>query len=403
LISFIHYTRKYLKKSFMAFDSVVINRFMLQLVLFTGYNAELQFYLHLGIIKWGDKMDALKLPWEREGNYCDDKTLIEFGRSIINCEADEIVKAGHRMGYEFIKAARAIYECEGRLIVVGVGKSGLIGRKIAATFASLGTPSFFMHAGEALHGDLGMACREDVALFISNSGTTNEITGILPYFKRMGSVVIAITGGLDSPLAKSAEIVLDSSVEREADTLNLAPTTSTTLQLVIGDVLSGMVTKLRGLNKEDFALFHPGGSLGKRLLTHVSEVMYKRDRLPLVSEEASVREALFEMTKKGFGATCIINNAGELVGIFTDGDLRRLLEKKGNSAIDGVISDAMTRDPITIAPGKLAAEAAHIMEQREITVLIVTDADDSVNKVIPIGLLQLHDLYVKGESPLRGK
>ena len=347
-------------------------------------------------------MNALKLPLDREGNYCDDNTLIEFGRSIIDCEAKELVKAGRRMGDEFVKAARAIYECEGRLIVIGVGKSGLIGRKIAATFASLGTPSFFLHAGEALHGDLGMVCRDDVALFVSNSGATNEIIGILPYFKRMGSVVIAITGDPDSPLAGCAEIVLDSNVEREADMLNLAPTTSTTLQLVYGDALAGMVTKLRGIKKEDFALFHPGGTLGKRLLTHVSEVMYKGDRLPLVHEGSSVREALFEMTKKGFGATCIINDTGELVGIFTDGDLRRLLEKSGSSAIDGAISHAMTRNPITITPGKLAAEAAHIMEQREITVLIVTDSEGGADKKIPIGLLQLNDLYIKGESPLRG-
>jgi arabinose-5-phosphate isomerase len=162
-----------------------------------------------------------------------------------------------------------------------------------------------------------------------------------------------------------------------------------------------MVTKLRGIEKEDFALFHPGGALGKRLLTHVSEVMYKEDRLPLISEEANVREALFEMTKKGFGATCIINDVGELVGIFTDGDLRRLLERKGSSAIDGRITLAMTRNPITIPPSKLAAEAAHIMEQREITVLIVTEESDSTNSKIPIGILQLHDLYIKGESPLR--
>jgi len=348
-------------------------------------------------------MSVLKLPWEREGNHCDDKSLIEFGRSVIECEANELIKAGSRMGNEFIKAARTIYECDGRLIVVGVGKSGLIGRKIASTFASLGTPSFFLHAGEAIHGDLGMACREDVALFISNSGSTNEIIGVLPYFKRIGSVVIAITGSSDSPLAGSADIVLDSHIEREADMLNLAPTASTTLQLVIGDALAGMVTKLRGLKKEDFALFHPGGALGKRLLTHVSEVMCKGDRMPLVSEEASVREALFEMTKKGFGATCIINNAGELIGIFTDGDLRRLLERYGSSAIDGSITKAMTRNPVTIAPDKLAAEAAHIMEQREITVLIVTEDTDSVNNKIPIGILQLHELYIKGESPLRGK
>ncbi|MCL1940726.1 MAG: KpsF/GutQ family sugar-phosphate isomerase [Synergistaceae bacterium] len=347
-------------------------------------------------------MSDLELPGEDGGNHCGDEPLIEFGRSVIECEAEELVKAGRRVGAEYVKAARAIYECAGRLIVVGVGKSGLIGRKIAATFASLGTPSFFLHAGEALHGDLGMACREDIALFISNSGATNEIIGILPYFKRMGSVVIAITGGRDSPLAESADILLDSHVEREADGLNLAPTASTTLQLVIGDVLAGMVTKLRGVKKEDFARFHPGGALGKRLLTRVSEVMCKGDRLPVVSEGASVMEALFEMTKKGFGATCVVNNAGELVGIFTDGDLRRLLEKNGNSAIDGVISEAMTRGPLTIAPNKLAAEAAYIMEQREITVLIVTEPD-AANSKIPLGILQLHDLYIKGESPLRGK
>lgn len=339
-------------------------------------------------------MPELKLPWERRGDDCAADELMELGRSVFKDESDELLAASSRMGKEYIDAARMIYEARGRTVLVGIGKSGLVGRKIAATLASLGTPTLFLHAAEGIHGDLGMVCREDVGIFVSNSGSTNEILAVIPYFKRIGAKIIAITGGMDSPLANNADIVLNSHVTREADTLNLAPTNSTTVQLVIGDVLSVMVTRLRGLKKEDFALFHPGGALGRQLLTRVADVMSTGEQIPRVGENATVREALFEITQKGFGCTCVINDDGALMGIFTDGDLRRLLERDGVGAIDARVANAMTKTPKTITPDKLAAEAAHIMEDSEITALIVVDGSR------PIGLVQLHELYMKGQSPL---
>ncbi|NLK30172.1 MAG: KpsF/GutQ family sugar-phosphate isomerase, partial [Aminobacterium colombiense] len=279
---------------------------------------------------------------------------------------------------------------KGRLVVIGMGKSGLIGRKIAATLASLGTPSFFLHAAEASHGDLGMVCREDVGLFISNSGKTKEVVALLPFFRRLGAPVISITGGISSPLAKNSDIVLNSSVSREADPLNLAPTSSTTVQLAIGDALAGMVTELRGLEEDDFALFHPGGALGRRLLTKVEDVMGSGDKLPVVIEHVKVSDALFEMTSKGYGATLIVDEEGKLAGIFTDGDLRRLIERCGVECLESDVSSAMTKNPVTLEAGRLAAEAVHIMEEREISVLIVAKAGK------PIGIIHLHELLKAG-------
>jgi len=273
---------------------------------------------------------------------------------------------------------------------VGMGKSGLIGRKIAATLASLGTPSFFLHAAEASHGDLGMVCREDVGLFISNSGQTREVLEVLPFFRRIGASVIAMAGNAESRLAREADLFINTGVDKEADPLGLAPTTSTTLQLAVGDALACMVTELRGLHKEDFALFHPGGSLGKRLLLRVRDVMATGEDVPRISLEASVREALFEITSKGYGATTVVSDSDKIAGIFTDGDLRRLLEDRGVGGLDLFIEEVMTKSPMTIGPDKLAAEAIHIMEEKEISCLLV-EKDGRL-----CGIVHLHDLLKAG-------
>ncbi|NCC58833.1 MAG: KpsF/GutQ family sugar-phosphate isomerase, partial [Synergistales bacterium] len=329
------------------------------------------------------------LPWEREGRCLSDEQLLEAGRGILRSEAAEIERAANRVGMELVKAARIIHSCRGRLVVAGMGKSGIIGRKIAATLASLGTPSFFLHAAEGSHGDLGMVCRDDAALILSKSGTTAEVVSILPHFRRLGAPIIAVTGGMKSPLAQNADVVIDSSVLSEAgilaystpadgsqadeDALNLAPLCSTTLQLAIGDALAGMVTELRGLRPEDFALFHPGGALGRRLLTRIRDVMATGEKLPVVGLSVSVSDALFEMTSKGYGATIIVDDRGDLAGVFTDGDLRRLIAKRGVECLSCEVSGAMITSPVVITPEKLAVEAVRIMEQKEISAIIVVE------------------------------
>ncbi len=332
----------------------------------------------------------MSLPADRECPVLDDDRLVEIGRQVIEDEATALRRAAERAGSEMARAARIVQGCRGRLVISGLGKSGHIGRKIAATLASLGTPSFFLHAAEAAHGDLGMVRREDVALLISQSGRTSEVVGLIPFFRRLGAPVLAITGDLQSPLAQGADIVLDASVEREADPLNLAPTSSTTVQLALGDALAGMVTEMRCLRREDFAMFHPAGSLGRRLLLRVSEIMGTGDRLPLVSQGVSVQEALFEITSKNYGATSVVDENGCLVGIFTDGDLRRLIERQGVSALSETIRDVMTVSPKTIGSESLAVEAVRIMQDMEISVLVVSDDER------PVGMVHLHELLQAG-------
>ena len=305
-------------------------------------------------------------------------------------EADEILNSAKNLSIEMVRAAREIYSCKGRVVVVGLGKSGHVGRKISATLASLGTPSFFLHAAEASHGDLGMVREEDIGLFISNSGASSEIVALLPHFRRTGAGLIAITGSLASPLAENADIVINAHVSNEGDPLHLAPMSSTTLELVLGDALATMVTILRGLKREDFALFHPGGSLGRKLLTRVRDVMGKGDNLPVVMEGVTVKDALFVITGKGYGATCITDSNGKLTGVFTDGDLRRLMERLGNEAFTAKIDDAMTRNPKTITPDALAAEAVRIMEHNEISVLIAVEGGK------PVGIIHIHELLKAG-------
>lgn len=319
-----------------------------------------------------------------------DSELLDIGRDILREEARAIERTASQIGGELADAARLIAGCDGRVVVTGLGKSGLVGRKIAATFASLGIPAFFLHAAEGIHGDLGMVCSEDVGLFISNSGETAELIALIPYFRRIGAKVIGMTGKAASLLAQNSDIVLDSSVLREAEPLGLAPTSSTTVQMALGDALAGITTSLHGLKPEDFAIYHPGGSLGKKLLLRVCDLMGSCEAMPLTPLEASVKDALFDITSKGYGSTIVVDDSGELKGIFTDGDLRRLLERHGVAAMELPVSKGMTEKPRTTSPGKLATEAMHIMEELEISVLVVVEE----NK--PVGIIHLHEILKAG-------
>ncbi len=335
-------------------------------------------------------MTTVTLPSDRQPEKLDDAKLLETGRDVLRHEARELERAADRFGNELVAAARLIESCKGRIIVSGIGKAGHIGRKVSATLSSLGTPSFFIHASEAAHGDLGMVRHEDVALLISHSGKTAEIVALLPFFRRIGAPVIAISGDGTSPLAQGADIYLSSAIDREADPLNLAPTSSTTLQLAIGDALGSMVTLLRGLKKEDFALFHPAGSLGKRLLLRVADVMGKGQQIPIVQEHTLVQDALFEITSKNYGATTVVDSQGKLTGIFTDGDLRRLIAKDGIGCLTYPVGQVMIQEPKTISPDQLAAEAVRIMEKSEISVLV------AVQEGCPVGVIHIHELLQHG-------
>ena len=334
---------------------------------------------------------SMTLPSDRKAEELSDEALLNAGRAVLRHEAEELIRACDRFGIELVQAARKIEACKGRIIVSGIGKAGHIGRKVAATLSSLGTPSFFLQASEAAHGDLGMVRHEDVALLISHSGKTAEVVALLPFFRRIGAPVIAISGDSHSPLALGADIFLSSAIEREADPLNLAPTSSTTLQLAVGDALGAMVTLLRGLKKEDFALFHPAGTLGKKLLLRVCDVMGTCGSLPIVPEDTLVKDALFEITSKNYGATTVVDAEGVLVGIFTDGDLRRLIAKEGIGCLERPVRDVMIRSPRTISPDALAAEAVRVMEKLEISVIIVVD---EANK--PVGMIHIHELLQSG-------
>lgn len=331
-----------------------------------------------------------ELPWERSERHCSDEELLDIGRQLLLAEAESIADAAVRLGNELVQASRMISRCRGRVVVSGLGKSGHICRKLAATFASLGIPSFFLHAAEGAHGDLGMVCREDVGLFISNSGETREVVELIPHFRRIGAGVIGMTGNARSQLAEQSDIWLDCSVKREADPLGLAPTSSTAVQMAVGDAMAGIATHLQGLQKEDFALFHPGGALGRRLLLRVADLMGKGEGLPLVRVGDTVSTALFEITSKGYGATIVANEKDELVGIFTDGDLRRLLEKGKEAVLDTPIEQAMTHNPRTITADRLAVEAMRVMEELEISVIVVLDEQQ------PVGILHLHEILKAG-------
>jgi arabinose-5-phosphate isomerase len=319
-----------------------------------------------------------------------DSDLQRAARDVLNLEAEAIVELATRIGPEFDRACRLLLECQGRVVVVGMGKSGHIGGKIASSLASTGTPSFFVHPGEASHGDLGMITPADVVIAISNSGETPEILTILPLVKRIGVKLVAMTGRPDSSLGHSADVCLDVSVAKEACPHNLAPTASTTTTLAMGDALVVATLGARGFTPSDFARSHPGGSLGRRLLLYVHDVMHRGDRIPLVAETASLRDALIEMSSKGLGMTGVVDAQGRLVGIFTDGDLRRTLGRTVD-VYDCRIDTVMTRDPKTTREGVLAAELIKIMQTHSINGIFVVDEADQVT-----GALNTLDLIRAG-------
>ena len=300
---------------------------------------------------------------------------LQLARETLDIEAAALLGLKARLDERFLKAVDMMLGVQGRVVVTGMGKSGHIGRKIAATLASTGTPAMFVHPGEASHGDLGMIKTVDVVLGISNSGESDELVAILPVLKRQGVPLIAMTGGLTSSLARHADVVLDTSVEKEACPLNLAPTASTTAQLAMGDALAVALLDARGFKPEDFARSHPGGSLGRKLLTHVSDVMRQGDEVPRVGPDTGFSDLMREMSSKGLGASSVVDAEGRVLGVFTDGDLRRLIEKGAD--LRGLkASDVMHAQPRTIAAEALAVEAAEMMELHRITSILVVDEAD---------------------------
>jgi len=317
--------------------------------------------------------------------------LQALGLAVIKNEAAAVAALGERVNGEFARACHFMLHCQGRIVVTGMGKSGHIGGKIAATLASTGTPAFFVHPGEASHGDLGMITDRDVVLALSNSGETHELLTILPLIKRLGVPLIAMTGKPSSNLAREAEVHIDVSVEKEACPLGLAPTSSTTAALAMGDAMAVALLEARGFTEEDFARSHPGGSLGRRLLLHIGDIMHRDSAVPAVPAEATLRDALIEMTAKGLGMTAVVDGAARVLGIFTDGDLRRTLDL-GVDVHTARVSEVMTRNCKTAVPTALAAEALEMMERNKINGLLVVDpVGDRL-----IGALNMHDLLRAG-------
>lgn len=321
----------------------------------------------------------------------DGPRIVSLGKEVLEIEAAAVSALVGRLGGEFVAAVETIFAATGRVVVTGMGKSGHVGGKIASTLASTGTPAFFMHPGEASHGDVGMIAAGDVVVAISNSGESDEILRILPLIKRRGAKVIAITGRPQSTLARESDVHLDAAVEKEACPMNLAPTASTTATLALGDALAVALLEMRGFGEDDYAMHHPGGTLGRRLLLHVSDVMHAGERLPRVGVEATLKEAILEMSQKGLGMTAIVERDGRVAGLFTDGDLRRTLEK--HEDIRGLkVADVMTRNPKSIGPGRLAAEAAQIMQAQHVSgrLLVVDEAG------LLVGAVHVDDLLRAG-------
>ena len=315
-----------------------------------------------------------------------DAHILALAHDTLDIEAQAVLQLKEQLSGSFVQAVAQILKLSGRVVVMGMGKSGHVGRKITATLASTGTPAMFVHPAEASHGDLGMVTDQDLVLAISNSGESDELSAILPVLKRLGVPLIAMTGGLQSSLALHADIVLNSGVSKEACPLNLAPTASTTAQLALGDALAVVLLDARGFKAEDFARSHPGGSLGRRLLTHVSDVMRSGNAVPAVSPESSFSELMREMSAKGLGASAVVNDANQVLGIFTDGDLRRLIEK-GVDMRQLTAQDVMHVSPRTVRQDALAVEAADLMEQHRINSVLVVDAHNKL-----CGAINTHDL-----------
>jgi arabinose-5-phosphate isomerase len=319
-----------------------------------------------------------------------DSTLKKLGLAVLETEAAAVNALKSRIDEDFVRACHYMLDCEGRVVVIGMGKSGHIGSKIAATLASTGTPAFFVHPGEASHGDLGMITAKDVVLALSNSGATEEILTILPIIKRLHVPLIALTGNPQSALAEAANVNIDVAVEEEACPLGLAPTASTTAALAMGDALAISLLEVRGFTSDDFARSHPGGKLGRRLLLLIDDLMHTGERIPRVASGTLICDALLEITRKGLGATAIVNDDNIVQGIFTDGDLRRTLDHAVNLSVTP-IDELMTRDCTLISPGLLAAEALQIMEEGKFNALLVVDDNKQL-----VGALNMHDLLRAG-------
>ncbi len=319
--------------------------------------------------------------------------MLKEAKEVLKIEAEAILALAERLNGDFTKAVEMMKACEGRIVITGMGKSGIIGRKISATLASTGTPSFFLHPAEGIHGDLGMVTSHDVVLALSNSGETAEVLGILPSLRRIGAAVIALSGAPQSTLAKNADLFLDVGVAKEACPLGLAPTASTTALLAYGDALALALLSARHFTPEEFAVFHPGGSLGRKLLLTVADVMHQGEDNPVVTADMAVKDALFVITAKGLGAATVVDEAGRLIGILTDGDIRRGLGQ-GLAFLERPVQELMTPKPKTITSGRLAAEALHLMEKnqpRPITVLPVVDEAGRA-----IGMVHMTDLVRQG-------
>lgn len=319
------------------------------------------------------------------------KSINDLAKDVLKIEADSILKLIDRIGDNFDKAIELLYSCKGRVIITGMGKSGLIGKKIAATLSSTGTPSYFLHPAESTHGDSGIITRDDVIIAISNSGETQELLNLLPLIKRFGVPMIGMTGNMSSTLAKASDVVLDIAVEREACPLNKAPTASTTATLAMGDALAVCLLEKRGFSEEDFLIFHPSGALGKGFLYHVKDLMLSDpEKLPIVHENDTFTSVIETISKFKLGMAMIVNGSGKLAGVLTDGDIRRTLIKYPDT-VSLLIKDVMTVNPKRISGDEYAASALHLMEKYSITALAVVDSSD-----MPIGVIHIHDILKAG-------
>jgi len=318
--------------------------------------------------------------------HIDDESIRRLGREVLDVEAEAVLGLRERIDEAFVRACRYCLDCTGRVVVTGMGKSGHVGGKIAATLASTGTPAFFVHPGEASHGDMGMITPRDVVLALSNSGETDELTVLLPLIKRLGVPLVVLTGRPDSTLARAASVAIHVAVSEEACPLGLAPTSSTTAALAMGDALAIALLQARGFTERDFARAHPGGSLGRRLLLKIDDLMHHGDDMPTVGPQATVAETLVEMTRSGLGMTAVVDAERRVLGVFTDGDLRRVFEHD-HDVRDARMSEVMTRGCKTVGRDLLAAEALRVMQEHKINALLVVDADNRLE-----GVLNMHDL-----------
>ena len=319
------------------------------------------------------------------------ENILDIAKKVLRIEADAILALTDKLNSNFEESVNTIFKSKGRVVVTGMGKSGLVGKKIAATLASTGTPAFFLHPAEAIHGDIGMVTADDVIIAISNSGETEELIGLIPFLKRFNVSLISMTGNPNSTLSKAADITLDVSVKEEACPLGIVPTASTTATLAMGDAIAVALLMKRGYKEEDFAFFHPGGSLGKKLFIKVKDLMHTGDALPVVAPNISMTKAVMEISSKRLGVAIVVDSDKKILGVITDGDLRRGIEKWGKAVFDMKAGEVMTKNPKTISEDELAAKALAIMESKSITSLAVPDSDGKAK-----GIIHLHDILRKG-------